>query len=102
MRGEFRAPPVARRPQRSIGAFASFVLTFNNITGVGLLALPIVFQQGGWLVTSLALLFFMVLAGTSAVLRLDQEPATLIIATTALGRMSQWARLQTQRGRGCC
>lgn len=35
--------------EKTITFFGSIVLTVNNVSGPGMLALPIVFQQAGWL-----------------------------------------------------
>jgi amino acid permease len=52
---------------KTIGVFGSFCLMVNNVSGPGMLALPIVFQQAGWLFSSLMLIFMCImssLAGT--------------------------------------
>jgi hypothetical protein len=52
---------------KTIGAFGSFCLMVNNVSGPGMLALPIVFQQAGWLFPTVMLVFMCItssLAGT--------------------------------------
>ena len=36
--------------EKTIGSFGSIVLLINNVTGPGMLLLPVLFQQAGWLV----------------------------------------------------
>jgi amino acid permease len=52
----------------SVGAKLSVAFIVNQIFGPGVLAIPIVFQQAGWLLATLALLFFMAVSCFSSTL----------------------------------
>lgn len=52
----------------SIGYWNSVLLMVNNVVGVGLVSLPALFQQAGWLPASCMLLVFMCLAACASVM----------------------------------
>jgi len=53
---------------KTLGRFFSFIFIINQIYGPGVLAIPIVFQQGGWLVTTVVLGLFAIISSFSATL----------------------------------
>lgn len=53
---------------KSLNTFYSIVFIINQIYGPGVLAIPIVFQQGGWLLTSIVLGLFLILSCFSSTL----------------------------------
>jgi hypothetical protein len=56
---------------KTITFFGSIVLTINNASGPGMLVLPRVFQQGGWLPCSLLLVAMCFVSGFSATFLCD-------------------------------
>src|SRR3989338_9470617 len=57
--------------QKDIGLYSSFVYVINQIFGPGSLALPIVFQQAGLLLTLPTMAAFMVLSGFASTMTCD-------------------------------
>ncbi len=51
----------------TLGFWSSMVLLVNNITGPGMLALPLAFSRGGVLLTVMALLFYAIIGGAAAI-----------------------------------
>eukprot|EP01118_Nematostelium_gracile_P003930 TRINITY_DN1462_c0_g1_i2.p1 TRINITY_DN1462_c0_g1~~TRINITY_DN1462_c0_g1_i2.p1 ORF type:complete len:496 (-),score=101.49 TRINITY_DN1462_c0_g1_i2:89-1576(-) len=51
---------------KNIGTWGSYVYIVNQVFGPGMVALPIVFQQSGWVIPSLVIVFFFVLSSFSA------------------------------------
>eukprot|EP01094_Clydonella_sp_ATCC50884_P012688 TRINITY_DN22991_c0_g1_i1.p1 TRINITY_DN22991_c0_g1~~TRINITY_DN22991_c0_g1_i1.p1 ORF type:complete len:508 (+),score=99.46 TRINITY_DN22991_c0_g1_i1:392-1915(+) len=51
---------------KEITYFGSFALLVNNITGAGIVDLPVLFQQAGWLTPTIAVIFMMVLGALSS------------------------------------
>lgn len=58
--------PAAVGGGKTIGFGDSVYLFLNTIMGVGMLALPVLFQQAGWLPPTLSILVFMVISSFSA------------------------------------
>lgn len=50
--------------RKTIGIGASFALTVNAIVGPALVALPLLYQQAGWLLPTAALVLFFPCIGT--------------------------------------
>ncbi|EGG16957.1 hypothetical protein DFA_07938 [Cavenderia fasciculata] len=48
--------------EKSITQLASFIFIVNQIYGPGVLSIPVVFQQAGWLMTLLSLTFFLLVS----------------------------------------
>jgi len=53
---------------KTLGSFYSFVFIINQIYGPGVLAIPIVFQQGGWFLTTVVLTVFLLTSAFSSTL----------------------------------
>eukprot|EP01114_Cavostelium_apophysatum_P015929 TRINITY_DN4442_c0_g1_i1.p1 TRINITY_DN4442_c0_g1~~TRINITY_DN4442_c0_g1_i1.p1 ORF type:complete len:536 (-),score=111.56 TRINITY_DN4442_c0_g1_i1:48-1655(-) len=53
---------------KNIGKYGSFVYIINQIFGPGVLAIPVVFQQSGWLLTVITLCIFFLASSWSATL----------------------------------
>lgn len=53
---------------KNIGTYGSFVYIINQIFGPGVLAIPIVFQQAGWVATLAILFVFCIISSFSATL----------------------------------
>lgn len=53
---------------KTLGTFYSFVFIINQIYGPGVLAIPIVFQQGGWVLTTIVLAAFLLISSFSSTL----------------------------------
>ncbi len=53
---------------KTIGNIGSFALLTNNITGPGLVVLPVIYGQCGWLPTTLLIFMCMLIAGFTSML----------------------------------
>ena len=56
---------------KTISFFGGIVLTVNNASGPGMLVLPKVFQQGGWLLCSALLIVMCIVSAFSATFLCD-------------------------------
>ena len=52
--------------EKTIGTFTSIVYTMNNLCGPGMLGLSLVYQQSGWLLTTILILISAVVSGFAA------------------------------------
>eukprot|EP01116_Phalansterium_solitarium_P002004 TRINITY_DN11864_c0_g1_i1.p1 TRINITY_DN11864_c0_g1~~TRINITY_DN11864_c0_g1_i1.p1 ORF type:complete len:512 (+),score=139.81 TRINITY_DN11864_c0_g1_i1:206-1741(+) len=57
--------------EKEIGSWLSIIFIVNQIYGPGVLSIPIVFQQAGWVVVVLALTFFLVVSALASTLVCD-------------------------------
>ncbi|KAM9956907.1 hypothetical protein ACTFIR_003642 [Dictyostelium discoideum] len=48
--------------EKTIGQWASFIFIVNQIYGPGVLSIPKVFQQSGWILTTFSLTFFLIMS----------------------------------------
>jgi amino acid permease len=53
---------------KTISSFGSFALLFNNITGPGMVSLPLMYQASGWLLPSLWILIVFIISSFSSTL----------------------------------
>jgi amino acid permease len=60
------ATAAAQRGEEGISLWGSVVLTINNLAGPGMLALPVVYQQAGWLPATTMLVLFWLLSALAA------------------------------------
>eukprot|EP01132_Coremiostelium_polycephalum_P008595 gene8595-10577_t len=54
--------------EKSISQWASFIFIVNQIYGPGVLSIPVVFQQSGWLMTMLSLTVFLFISCMASIL----------------------------------
>lgn len=52
--------------EKDLGSLLSFIFIINQIYGPGVLAIPIVFQQSGWLLTMITVFLFMIISCLSS------------------------------------
>lgn len=68
----------------------SLLLQINNLIGPGMLALPIMYQQAGWFLSTVLLLFFFVLSSLAATMLCES------IAILRQLRLVMWRKMEDQ------
>jgi amino acid permease len=74
---------------KNIGVFGSFVYVINQIFGPGMVALPMIFQQSGWVVPTVTLVFFLFISAWSATALI--EAIRLMPGNSKFGKRVEYA-----------
>jgi hypothetical protein len=63
---EARAEGKSTFGEKNISFFGGFCLNLNNITGPAMVSIPVIYQQAGWLPTTLGMVIVMIIAAFSS------------------------------------